>query len=133
MQKRYLLNLAYALLLNGIIIVLIYLWTQPDPKGIGFWILLFEFACVQGVLAVMFLIYNFPTRKFMYSFVLWGNSTFLYFLFQMVESLNNQQNSISFGFGALHLIISSGIILFIWLSLKFLIAFLKAKEQTVTR
>jgi hypothetical protein len=119
-MKKYIVNLSFAIILNVIIIFLIYLYVQPDPKGIGFGILSFAYVCLHGISAIALLISNTSPSRFIYSFVLCGTFLFFYSFFQVIETCFFDQFDYSTQFSILHIIPAIGVILFIWLMIKWL-------------
>jgi hypothetical protein len=109
MNSKQLRCLLYSLGIQGAVVLAMYLSVQPDPKGIGFFILTYSYAFLCGLISSFLIFTKNSTDWFIYYFVLVGDGIFFYYLFQFIMQVRKFANT---DFNALHFIMLCGCTLF---------------------
>ena len=105
-QLRYLL---YSLGIQGAVVLAMYQYVQPDPKGIGFFVLSYGYAFLCLLISTFLIFTKKSTSWFIYYFVLVGDGIFFYYFFQFIRQVQKFSNT---HFNVLHFIVLCGCLLF---------------------
>ena len=86
-MDRYFLNIILSIGGNTILLGILYWYfgiAQPDPKGLGFFIASILYAAISALVAIVLLSFKCSPKRFIYSWVLVGNSITIYYTFQFM-------------------------------------------------
>jgi len=86
MNKCFLYTLC-SLSIQSIIVFGMYISVQPDPKGIGFFILSFGYSFICSIVSCILLFTKNSHKKFIYYFFMIGDCISLFYLYQLLEQI----------------------------------------------
>jgi hypothetical protein len=83
-MNKYIYYILYSLMLQSAIIYTVFILAR-DPKGIGFFIYTFGYACLCSLISIILLFKKNSTKWFIYYFAMVGNCIFLYYLIGILK------------------------------------------------